>query len=137
MDVEELGECDLGRSRACEDSTLKANGEEPLDEPGTGGTGGASSVEREKNAEECADVAGVAGVAGVVGVKGSLRYDAPDPDPFDPENDVTPLCVSQYPPGEGMVAECGGVEGTVRLRSTVGWSGSGGAGLLCMSASQR
>lgn len=88
-------------------------------------------MEREK------DVAGVTGVAGVVGVNGSPRYDAPDPEPFEPESEVTPLRVSHMPPGDGTVAECGGVDETVRLRSTVGCSGSGGAGLLCMSASQR
>lgn len=58
-----------------------------------------------ENADECADVAGVAGVAGVVGVNGSPRYDAPDPEPFEPENEVTPLCVSHIPPGDGIVAE--------------------------------
>ena len=62
----------------------------------------------------------MAGVAGVVRVNGSPRYDAPDPEPFDPDSDVTPLCASQIPPGDGNVAECGGVEGTVKLRSTVG-----------------
>ena len=62
----------------------------------------------------------MAGVEGVGGVNGSPRYDAPDPEPFDPDSDVTPLCASQIPPGDGNVAECGGVEGTVRLRSTVG-----------------
>ena len=100
---------------------MKAKGDEPLEVLGTGGTGGASSIERGKNADEWADVTDVEGVPGVVGVNGSpLRYDAPDPEPFDPDSDVTPLCASQIPPGDGNVAECGGVEGTVRLRSTVG-----------------
>ena len=127
VDVEELGECDsacgfdFGRLRTRDDGSASyAKGDVPDEVPGTGGTGGASSPVREKKAEECVDVAGVAGVAGVVGVNGSPRHDAPEPDPFDPDNDVIPLCVSQYPPGDGNVAECGGVEGTVRLRSTVG-----------------
>ena len=98
---------------------MYVNCDVPDEGPGTGGTGGASSGGREKKAEECVDVAGVAGDASVVGVKGSLN-DAPEPDPFDPDSDVTPLCVSQNPPGDGNVADCGGVEGTVRLRSTVG-----------------
>ena len=102
VDVEEPDECvsacglDFGRSRMRDErSTLYANGEVPDELPGTGGTGGASSPDREKNAEECVDVAGVAGVAGVVGVKGSLLYDAPEPEPLDPDNVVIPLCVSQ------------------------------------------
>lgn len=121
---------DFESSRARVGSALKKNGDKPDRVLGTGGTGGVSSREREKNAEECADVAGVAGVAGVVGVNGSPMYDAPEPEPLDPDRDVIPLCVSQNPPGEGIVADWGGVEGTVRLRSTVGCSGSGGAGLL-------
>ena len=81
--------------------------------------------------DEFAEAADVAGVAGVVGVNGSPEYDAPEPEPFEPvpENDVTPLCVSQNAPGDGNVAEWGGVEGTVKLKSTVGWSGSWGGGL--------
>lgn len=105
---------------------MYANGDVPDEEPGTGGTGGASS--REKYEEEWAEVVDVVGVVGVVGEKVSPRYDAPEPDPFDPESEVTPLCVSQDPPGDGNVAEWGGVEETVKLRSTVGWSGSAGGG---------
>lgn len=101
FELDELAECviacglDFGRSRTrvVPGSALCANGAALDDvDPGIGGTGGTSSIDREKKADEFADVADV---MGVMGVNSSPMYDAPDPEPFDPDSEVTPLCVSQ------------------------------------------